>query len=143
MKKLTVGIPAFKAQPHICDALASIQTQTYRDFTSVIIASDFPTDDYSFVKDRYPDLDITILPCEKNVGPGLARQHALDACKTDWITFMDADDVLMGPFALESLYVGATQDRNIIESQGIFYQEIETEDPMGMRMSPRNDAGHP
>ena len=54
--------------------------------------SDNPDDNYSFVKKQYPKLDITILSCEKNTGPGLARQRALDACKTDWITFIDADE---------------------------------------------------
>ena len=80
-KILTVGIPAYKAENHICDALSSIQIQTIKDNISIIIASDNPSDNYKFVEKRYPDLDITILSCDKNTGPGLA----LDACKTDWI----------------------------------------------------------
>jgi len=143
MKKLSIGIPVFKEEGHICDALASIQMQTMKNDISVIISKDNPSDDYEFVKSRYPELDITIVDCKKNTGPGLARQRALDACKTEWITFMDADDVLFNPFSIEALYVGATQDRTIIESQGIFYQEVQTDDPMGMRMMPRNDVGHP
>ena len=71
-KWLTVGIPAYKAEKHICDCLASIQIQTIASEVSVIIAKDNPTDDYEFVKDRFPDLDITILDCEENGGPGLA-----------------------------------------------------------------------
>lgn len=30
-KILTVGIPAYKAENHICDALSSIQIQTIKD----------------------------------------------------------------------------------------------------------------
>lgn len=81
-KDLTVVIPAYKAEGHICDCLASILVQTVKDRVSVIISSDNPSDDYSFTKKRFPQLDITILSCKKNVGPGLARQHGLDACKT-------------------------------------------------------------
>ena len=63
-KLITIGIPAFKAESHICDCLASIQVQTIRDDIAVIIAKDNPTDNYDFVKKRFPDLDITILDCK-------------------------------------------------------------------------------
>lgn len=139
-KIVTIGIPAFKAEKHICDCLASIQTQTAKDFISIIIASDNPSDKYDFVKKRYPDLDITILPCEKNTGPGLARQRAIDECKTSWITLMDADDVLISPIAIEKLIDGIGP--NVVEVQGPFCQEVER-NPRGIRMMPRNDVTHP
>lgn len=138
-RKLTIGIPAFKAQSHICDLLASIQMQSMKDEIEVIIANDNPGDDYSFVKKRYPELSIDILECEKNTGPGLARQRALEASSTGWITFCDADDVLISPFSIESLFTSITP--NCIEVQGPFFQEV-TGVP-GVRMLPRNDATHP
>lgn len=140
MKNITIGIPAYKAEGHICDALSSINIQTVRDDVSVIIAKDNPDDDYTFVLNAFPTLDITILDCEKNTGPGLARQRCLDACTTPWITFMDADDVLFTPFALEDLFRNIDSP-NCIEVQGVFYQEI-TGNPQ-MRVSPRTDVGHP
>lgn len=140
MKKMTIGIPAFKAQKHICDCLASIQIQTIKNDISIIIASDFEEDDYSFVNNFFPDLDITILPCKKNTGPGLARQRCIDACKTDQITFIDADDVFFTPFALEILNGGIAP--NVIEVQAPFLQEI-APNPQGVRSMPRNDMGHP
>lgn len=139
-KWLTVGIPAYKAENHISDCLASIQTQTIKDEVSVIIAKDNPTDNYDFVKERFPDLDITILDCEKNTGPGLARQRCADACKTEWITWIDADDVFFTAFSLEYLKGGIATD--VVEVQGIFYQEI-TNHPKGIRTVPRNDMFHP
>jgi len=139
-KWLTVGIPAYKAENHISDCLASIQTQTIKDEVSVIIAKDNPTDNYDFVKERFPDLDITILDCEKNTGPGLARQRCADACKTEWITWIDADDVFFTAFSLEYLKGGIATD--VVEVQGIFYQEI-TNHPKGVRTVPRNDMFHP
>ena len=140
--KLTVGIPAYKAQGHIADCLSSIQIQSIRNDVSVIIASDYPEDDYEYLKDKYDDLDITVLPCEKNGGPGIARQRCLDACKTDWITFIDADDVFISPFALETLMKGIQP--NVIEVQAPFMQEIEDHNnPNIPRMVPRNDVGHP
>ena len=123
MKKITVGIPAFHAQGHICNALASIKIQTLVNDIAVIIAKDDPNDNYDFVRERYPDLDITILDCEQNTGPGLARQRALDAAKTKWITFMDADDVLVGAFSIENLYRAI--EPNCIEVMATFLQEVD------------------
>ena len=142
MKKITIGIPAYKAQDHICDCLASIQIQSKREDISVIIGSDNPEDDYEFVKERFPDLDITILSCEENGGPGVARQRCLSACKTEWITFIDADDVFFTPFAIEMLMNGIQP--NVIEVQAPFLQEIDNKGNMQIpRMMPRNDVGHP
>ncbi len=140
MKKITVGIPAYKAKGQIENCLASIQIQSIKEDIEVIIASDFPEDNYEYLKNLFPDLSIVILNCEENTGPGLARQRALDACKTDWITFIDADDVFYTPFALENMY-GAIQE-NTIEVQAIFLQEVDP-NPQKVRTMPIADMGHP
>lgn len=139
MKTITIGIPAYHAQNHICDAIASIKIQTKIKDISIIIAKDDPEDNYDFIKERYPDLDITILDCDKNTGPGLARQRALDACVTPWITFMDADDIFLTPFAIEVLLKSI--DDNTIETWGVFLQEI-TDNPNVRVMRIEND-NHP
>lgn len=136
---ITIGIPAYKAESHICDCISSIQIQTIKKELSVIVASDHPGDDYEFLHDRFPDLDITILPCEENTGAGLARQRCIDACKTDWITFIDADDIFYTPFALETMARGIAQ--NVIEVQATFLQEIENNPQV--RAFPMQNIGHP
>ena len=141
MKFITVGIPAFKAEDHICDCLASIQIQSIKTEIAIIIAKDNPSDNYEFVKKRFPDLDITILDCKENTGPGLARQRCLDAATTEWITWIDADDVFIHPMSIEFLKMGIQS--NVIEVQGTFFQEVDANNPMGMRFVPRNDIGHP
>ena len=137
--RITVGIPAYKARRHICDCISSIQMQSIKNDVDVIIASDNPEDDYEFVKERYPDLSITVLPCEVNTGAGLARQRCIDACKTDWITFIDADDVFFTPLALEQLVNGIQP--NTVVVQGTFLQEI-VDNPQ-VRVLPVQDIGHP
>lgn len=157
MKTITIAVPTYKAKSTLPTLLASVLTQSLVNDVSVILANDWPEDNnsYNFLKSLYPTLDITILPCDKNTGPGLARQRALDACKTDWITFIDADDVFINPFALEFLYNNITP--NCVEVQGAFYQEvaegnigaavktqlIQNNQPIPPRMMSRNDIGHP
>ena len=113
--------------------------QSIKKDIEVIIASDDLETDYGFVKDRYPDLDITVLECEKNTGAGLARQRCIDACKTDWITFIDADDVFFTPLAIEQLVNGIKP--NVVMVQGTFLQEI-TDNP-DVRVIPMTNVGHP
>ena len=136
---IAIGIPAYKANGHICDCIASIQIQTIKKNLSIIVAADHPEDDYSYLIDRFPDLDITILPCEENTGAGLARQRCIDACKSDWITFIDADDVFYTPLALETMARGIAP--NVIEVQATFLQEIENNPQI--RVFPMENIGHP
>lgn len=139
MKKLTVGIPAYKATGHIEDCLSSINIQTIREDLEVIIAKDNPDDSYEYLKDMFPKLSMKIIDCEKNTGPGLARQRCLSNCETDWITFIDADDVFFTPFSLEQLISNIKP--NTIEVYAPFLQEVRGNP--AVRMVPRFDIGHP
>lgn len=139
-KLLTIGIPAFKAEKEIIDCIASIQIQTIVDEVGIIIAADDPDDNYEFILNRFPTLDIEILRTVKNTGPGLARQRCLDICKTPWITFIDADDIFASPMALEYLKYGVNSTYTI-EVQGAFCQVITVNKKTFM--TPRNDISHP
>lgn len=141
-KLVTIGIPAYKALSHIDQCLNSIAIQTFVDKIEVVIAIDSPEesyDSYAFLQTRYK-FPIKILSCKENTGPGLARQRVLDACDTDWITFIDADDVFYTPLAIEQLY-SLTKGENVIEVYGTFFQEVQGNPQI--RVAPRNDIGHP
>ena len=86
-KIITIGIPAYKAKKHISDLLSSIQIQTAREVIKVVISNDNPGDSYSKIISNYPSLDISVIDCEENGGPGVARQRILDQCDTPWITY--------------------------------------------------------
>jgi len=119
-KEITVVIPAYKAEKTIKKTLESIAGQTIADKLEVIVACDNPSDDYLPITKHFPELEVKQLKCTKNAGPGLARQHGLDAATTHWVTFIDADDQFAGPFALEQLFHGI--EPNTIEVQGQFAQ---------------------
>lgn len=156
-KLITIAIPAYKAHKTLPTLLGSVLTQTEVDKVKIIIANDWPEDNgsYEYLKTKFDELEITILDCEVNTGPGLARQRALDACDTQWITFMDADDILIGPLSIESLINNITP--NCIEVQGPFFQEVKEANISTLqrnqlmqagqqippRLMPRNDITHP
>jgi glycosyltransferase involved in cell wall biosynthesis len=114
--KIAIGIPAYKAQKTIEECLASIDIQTMRDDINVIISNDNPgVDDYSYLKNKFSKLHITLTQTEKNSGPGVARNKAIEVSKDDYIMFMDADDILYTPYAVDQLYNGVIAQPNIIQ----------------------------
>lgn len=119
-KKLTVVIPAYKAEKTIKKTLSSIAVQTMAEETEIIISNDCIEGNYDSIISQFPELDLREIKCEKNTGAGLARQRGLDNATTQWVTFIDADDVFASPFALECLYNNIEQ--NVIEVMGLFAQ---------------------
>ena len=75
MKKITIGVPTYHAHSTLPKLLSSLQTQTMSEDIAIILANDDPKDNgtYKNIKKLFPDLDIEILNCDKNTGPGLAR----------------------------------------------------------------------
>lgn len=138
--KVCIGIPAYKAQNTIEECLSSINIQTMRDDINVVISNDNPEDDYSYLTKQFPKLHISFINAEKNGGPGVARSLVIKSCKDDWIAFMDADDVLYNPFAIENMYK-ATFQPNVIQVQSIFVQPVDT--PQGKKLYPHTEVTHP
>lgn len=140
--KIAIGIPAYKAQNTIEECLSSINIQSMRDDINVIISNDNPgVDDYSYLKKIFPKLHITLTETDKNGGPGIARNKAIEVAKDDYIMFMDADDILYSPYAVEQLYRGVTAAPNIVQSQGIFLQTSKVNGVTNL--IPQQNPNHP
>jgi glycosyltransferase involved in cell wall biosynthesis len=86
---VTVVMPAFNRADMIGTALDSIATQTVSP-REVIVVDDASTDDtVAIARDR----GVTVLTSEVNQGSGPARNRAIRAATTEWIAFLDSDDV--------------------------------------------------
>lgn len=147
MKELAVVIPAYNAQKTIRNVLTSISLQTIADKVKVYIANDNPEHkmgDYCLV--GY-NLEIEFIDCEVNGGPGIARDRGLNAVKEPFVTFIDADDILFTPIALEKLLNGFVNP-NVIEVQSAFVSIVrnvpdQTGNVQPIALMPRNDVQHP
>lgn len=134
--KVAVAIPAYKAQKTISRCLSSINIQSMRDDINVIISNDNPGDDYTYLSKEFPELHIQYVDCEKNGGPGIARNRAIDACNDDLITFIDADDIFYTPYSVATMYRGF--EPGVIQVQSIFVQEMN-----GFNLMPQTNINHP
>ena len=99
---LDIIIPIYNTpEEYLVRALNSINKQRNLDFKSVnVIVVDDASKKIkykkSWFKQRFPKLHVTNLFNEENVGPGVTRQHGIDAGDGKYITFLDSDDEFVG-----------------------------------------------
>ncbi len=102
MELITIVVPAFNAAPWIAECLDSILAQSFDDWQAIIV-DDGSTDATADIAAEYALRDKRIrLMSRPNGGPSAARNTALDAVCTEYVTFVDADDILH-PEALQRL----------------------------------------
>lgn len=95
-KKITVVIPAFNAGKYINACIDSITKQrNFHKIISVIIVIDGATDDtLTKVEDIISKYGSSIeLITQENLGPSASRNNGLKNVTTDYVTFLDSDDL--------------------------------------------------
>ena len=99
-------IPVYNRPEMLCEAVASVLTQTWRSL-EVIIVDDGSTDNTRKVAAELSahHTEIIRVVHQQNAGPGAARQSGFEASRGEFIQFLDSDDLLL-PKKFE-LQVGA------------------------------------
>ena len=122
---LNIIIPVYHSIETLPKVLTSLLAQTKQDF-KVTLVQDCDEEDYSEIITDYKarGLNISCIELKENVGPGLARQAAMDADdESTYFMLCDSDDLLM-PQAVESLYRGiSTKELDIISSSFLRHQK--------------------
>ena len=94
---VTVMIPAYNAQAFIRKALDSVLAQT-RAADEIVVVDDGSTDATRAIVAEYGDR--VRLMVQQNQGPSVARNSSIATMRTEFVAFIDADD-LMAPTRLE------------------------------------------
>lgn len=129
LPKIDIIIPAYKAQNTILRTLCSIAEQEILEDLEVTIVNDADEIGYDeFIKMFSPYMTIREIVMPKNGGPGEARQYGIEHTSNPIITFIDADDVFSGRFALKILRLNMLADSktacvfsNFLEDQQQMY----------------------
>lgn len=110
---ITIVTPFFNATKYFHQTFNSVQNQTFPYFEWIIV-NDGSTDKFvnSFLK-KYADRDkrIKIINIENN-GPGKARFEGIKNSQTDYILFLDSDD-LIEPVYLECAYFNLETNKDV------------------------------
>ena len=95
MKALvSVIIPMYNTGKYIEQCIGSILTQTHADI-EILIVDDGSTDEGLEIVKRYQEKDARVSYfCQKNQGPGTARNLAIAHSEGKYLLFVDADDYL-------------------------------------------------
>jgi teichuronic acid biosynthesis glycosyltransferase TuaG len=89
--RVSVIVPAHNSAAWIDEALASVATQTYRDW-ELIVADDASDDDTAERVAAHPAAALVVRSTH-NLGPAGARNLALERAGGELIAFLDADDL--------------------------------------------------
>lgn len=89
---ISIITPAYKAEAFIAEAIRSVQAQDYQNWEMLIVDDGSP-DNTADVIAGYAEADSRVrLIRQKNSGPAMARQRALEAAQGRYVAFLDADD---------------------------------------------------
>lgn len=89
---VAVVMPAFNHSRYVVDAVRSALAQTY-PVREVIVVDDGSTDDTADKVRSIRDERVRLIT-QANAGPSAARNHGCRVATSDWIQFLDADDLL-------------------------------------------------
>jgi len=93
---ISIITPSYKSASFISQTIESVLAQTYQDW-EMIIVDDVSPDDSNEIIEEYckKDSRIKLIKLEKNSGPAVARNRAIEEAKGRYIAFLDADDLWM------------------------------------------------
>jgi len=102
MAKVAVLIAVYNGEAFIADAVRSALAQTVEP--DVIVVDDCSSDATLALAEAAGEGSprLTVVRQPRNMGPGPARNRALDLATADWVTVLDADD-RMAPDRLERM----------------------------------------
>lgn len=110
---IDVIIPAYNAHKYLPRALFSICLQNIKDKVKVYVIDDCSSNGYDeIINDFKSELDIKLLRLNKNSGPGVAREFGLKNSNSQFIVFLDSDDMFASCYSLEFLLNVITGDNS-------------------------------
>lgn len=111
---VSVIVPAYNAERWLEAAVASVMAQTVRDWELVLV-DDGSTDGTPALCDRLAACDRRIRVFHTpNGGLSVARNNGIDVVTGQWITFLDADDLLHPRFMEIMLNAASQTDADIV-----------------------------
>lgn len=93
---VSIITPSYKSAMFISQTINSVLAQTYQDW-EMIIVDDVSPDNSNEIIEKYVKKEsrIKLIKLEKNSGPAVARNRAIEEARGKYIAFLDADDLWM------------------------------------------------
>ena len=109
--KVSIIVPLFNKGPYVAETIRSAMSQTTKDL-EIVVVDNGSNDDGPGIVQQLAVTDARILfVTAPGRGPGHARNYGVEQSSSDWILFLDADDILE-PNHLASLLEVHSQNPN-------------------------------
>ncbi len=101
MPKISVIVPVYRSEKYLSACLDSVLTQTFTDFELICINDGSPDKCLSILA-RYQERDSRVVVLDQeNMGQSEARNVGIQNARGEYLFFVDSDDCLLHPRALE------------------------------------------
>lgn len=113
MTSVDIIIPYYNSRKFLNRVLGSIVMQDTDDvLLRVLLVDDCSTEEFKDVVDKFnPLLNIEILHTPINSGAGIARQVGIDHSDSDYMVFIDSDDIFASPNAISTCVKLANENK--------------------------------
>lgn len=109
---LAIVVPVYNVERYLCECIDSILVSSFTNFELLLI-DDGSTDSSGTICNDYVQKDSRVKVFHKpNGGVSSARNVGIEHTKAEWITFVDADD-MVAPTFFENLYRPVTEYSDI------------------------------
>jgi len=91
---VSIIMPSYNSENFIAQTIESVLAQTYKNW-ELIISDDCSRDSSIEIIESYAkeDIRIHLITLEKNSGPAIARNIAIEKAQGKYIAFLDSDDI--------------------------------------------------
>ncbi len=132
MPQVSVIIPSHNRRDFIREAIASVVAQTYRDFEIIVVDDGSDDDTHTVVEEFSRSSPVVRYVFQSNQGVSAARNHGVALSSSQFLAFLDSDDVWQ-PSKLESqiAFLTTHPEASICHTEEIWLRN-------GVRVNPRN-----
>ena len=125
--KFSIIVVAYNLEKLIGRAIDSIIEQTYTNF-ELLVVDDCSKDDTVKIMRQYESQDnrVKVIANERNSGPSISRNSAVDIAKGDYIVYLDGDDALYSKDTLEKINNTIGDETSDIIYFGVQYEGLGT-----------------
>jgi teichuronic acid biosynthesis glycosyltransferase TuaG len=93
-KLVSIITPMFNSEKYIADTIKSVISQTYKNWEMIIVDDCSSDNSVNVVKDfTSNDNRIKLIQLDKNSGPAVSRNVAIEKSNGQYMTFIDSDDL--------------------------------------------------
>ncbi len=127
MPAVSVVVPTYDRMGMLAEALASVASQTFRDFEVIVVDDGSKDATFQLVRSNPQVRYLALAHC----GVAAARNAGIDAAKGDWIAFLDSDDLwLPHKLSAQMSFLRTSSDLSVCQTEEIWVRD-------GRRINPR------